>query len=140
MFLRHLTDSALVAAVMRLSESNLMDDFNTMGLFFEALCERDLQFYASAMGGKLLHYRDGRGREIDAVVELPDGMWGAFEIKMTAEHIDESADNLLKLNEIFENDLDCRPPEFFCVLCGTESIAYRREGGVYVVPICSLGP
>lgn len=137
---RHLTDPALAAAAMRLSESNLMDDFNTMGLFFEALCERDLQIYASAMGGKLLHYRDGRGREIDAVIELPDGRWGAFEIKMTAERIDEAADNLLKLNEVFENDSDCRSPEFLCVLCGTESMAYRREDGVYVVPICSLGP
>lgn len=31
-----------------------------------------------------------------------------------------------------------REPSFLCVLCETESAAYRREDGVYVVPITSL--
>jgi len=35
--------------------------------------------FAAASGGKLFHYRDGLNREIDAVVELADGRWGAFE-------------------------------------------------------------
>ncbi len=32
------------------------------------------------------------------------------------------------------------PPLFLCVISGTEGCAYRRPDGVYVVPICMLGP
>ena len=113
---RHLADPALAAAAMGLTELNLLEDFNTMGLFFESMCERDLQVYASAIGGKLFHYRDGKGREIDAIVELPDKRWGAFEIKMTSERVDEAAENLLKLYSVFDDDPHGRPPEFLCVV------------------------
>jgi hypothetical protein len=33
-----------------------------------------------AKRGQLLHYQDYNNTEIDAVVQLPDGRWGAFEI------------------------------------------------------------
>ncbi len=104
------------------------------------MCERDLRIYASSIGGRLFHYRDGKERGIDAVVELPDGRWGAFEMKLTAERTDEAAENLLRIAEMIANDPNGRSPEFLCVICGTESFAYRREDGVYVVPIRSLGP
>lgn len=44
-----------------------------------------------------LDYRDGLNREIDAVVELADGRWGAFEIKLGVNQIDAAADSLLSL-------------------------------------------
>lgn len=73
-------------------------------------------------------------------MRLPDGRWGAFGIELWSEHIDRAAENLLRIRDIFEDDPNGRHPEFLCVLCGTESITYRREDGVYAVPICSLGP
>ena len=137
---RHLTDPALAAAAMGLTLDLLLGDPNTMGLLFESMCERDLQIYASAIGGKLFHYRDAKGREIDAIVELADGRWGAFEIKLTTERIDEAAANLLRISSMIADDPNGKCPEFLCVICGTESAAYRRDDGVYVVPIRSLGP
>ncbi len=58
---------------MKISKKKLLDDHETLGSLFESLCLRDLQIYAESIEGKLFHYRDGDGREIDAIVELPDG-------------------------------------------------------------------
>ena len=109
-----------------------------MGFLFEALCERDLRIYAEAFGGNLYHYQDYRGKEIDAVIELADGNWAAFEIKLGANQIDTAAENLLKIKQSIENDPKGKPPAVLCVVCGLASAAYRRPDGVYVVPITAL--
>ncbi len=137
---RHLTDPALAISALGLTREMLLDDLNTFGFMFEAMCERDLQIYAYANGGSLYHYRDGKGREIDAVVEMPDGRWGAFEIKLGAGAVDEGAENLKDMDALIRGDPDGRPPEFLAVICGMSSAAYMRDDGVYVVPITSLGP
>ncbi len=134
---RHLTDPALAAAIMGLTPKMLMDDLNTMGFLFEAMCERDLQIYAKANGGRLYHYRDSTGREIDSVVELPDGRWGAFEVKLGTGQIDEAAENLLRIKEAILRG-EGKAPSVMCVISGMESAAYQREDGVYVVPVTSL--
>lgn len=135
---RHLTDPSLSVAALKMSRKRLMGDLKTLGVMFEALCERDLQIYAESQGGRLFHYRDGRDREIDAVVELEDGRWGAFEIKLGFEQVDEAADNLLNLHGLFKEE-GC-PPAVLCVICGTASYAYTRPDGVRVLPITALGP
>ena len=135
---RHLTDVSLALASLGLNHEMLKNDLNTFGMFFEALCEHDLQIYTEHLGGHLFHYRDGRGREIDAVVELEDGRWGAFEIKLGAGQIDSAAENLLRINRFF-TDEGC-PPSVLCVVCGMTTYAYRRPDGVFVVPITSLAP
>lgn len=137
---RHLTDPALAISLLGLSKRMLLNDLNTYGFMFEAMCERDLQIYAYVNGGKLYHYRDGKGREIDAVVEMPDGRWGAFEIKVGADRIDEGADSLKAIDSLIRDDPYGKPPEFLAVICGMSSAAYMREDGVYVLPITSLGP
>lgn len=137
---RHLTDPALAISALGLTKDMLLDDLNTYGLMFEAMCERDLGIYAYVNGGKLLHYRDGKGRKIDAVVEMPDGRWGAFEIKLGAGSIDDGAESLKRIDTMIRDDPNGRPPEFLAVICGMSSAAYMREDGVYVIPITSLGP
>ena len=73
-------------------------------LNFESLTERDLGIYAQAFGGKLFHYQDYKNNEIDAVIELEDGDWCAFEIKLGAKRIDEGAANLNAVcNDIVKN-------------------------------------
>lgn len=67
---------------------------------------------------------------------MPDKRWGAFEIKVGTNRIDSAAENLISVTERMTGYH--REPSFLCVLCGTESAAYRREDGVYVVPITSL--
>lgn len=100
---------------------------------------RDLRIYAESMKGSVCHYRDKRGREVDAVVHLRDGSWAPIEVKLAnPEAIEEGAENLLA----FAADIDTdrmKPPSFLMVATAT-GFAYRREDGVYVVPIGCLRP
>ena len=137
---RHLADPSLSAAALGVGASDLIGDLNTFGFLFEALCERDLAVYSQALGGTLLHYRDAQNREIDAVVELPGGAWGAFEIKLGANQIDEAAEHLLAMKSLMERDATARPPVVLAVICGMSSAAYTRPDGVMVVPPTALRP
>ncbi len=128
----------MAVSALGVTSDMLMEDLNTFGFLFESLCIHDLKIYAEHMGGRLFHYRDGRGREIDAVVELRDGRWGAFEIKVGAGQIESAAKNLLGIRDLMEKE--GRPPSVMCVICGMTRYAYRRPDGVYVVPITSMGP
>ena len=135
---RHLTDPSLSMAALGMDIESAMDDLKTYGFMFEAMCERDLEIYADVHGGELKHYRDNRGREIDAVVKMPGGTWGAFEIKLGVHQIDSAAENLLKMEKLFEDA--GHKPAFLCVICGMAPTAFRRDDGVFVVPPTMLGP
>lgn len=137
---RHLTDPSLTAAAMGMNVESYINDLNSFGFLFEALCVHDLRVYAMMPEGKVMHYRDGDGNEIDAVVELPDGRWGAFEMKTGAHEIEEGAKSLLKMDGKIRNQENGRPPEFMCVLCGMPNAAYVRDDGIYVLPPTVLGP
>lgn len=64
---------------------------------FEALVEKDLLVYAQSIGARLFHYQNYKDEEIDAVIELDDGSWCAFEIKLGANRVEEGAANLNKV-------------------------------------------
>ncbi len=134
---RHLIDPSLSIAALGLTPDMLLKDLRTYGFMFEGMCERDLAVYADAHDATLYHYRDGRGNEIDAVIELPDGRWGAFEIELGHEQIDKAAENLLHMKRIFE-EKGARVPSVLCVICGVCRYALKRPDGVYVVPITCL--
>ncbi|MDR1193496.1 MAG: DUF4143 domain-containing protein [Peptococcaceae bacterium] len=135
---RHFADPSLAAALLRATPAGLLSDLATLGFLFEALCERDLRIYAEAFGAQLYHYQDYRGREIDAVIELPDGRWRAFEIKLGASQIDEAAGKLRKLRDELAREERAVPPSALCVICGLSNAAYQREDGVYVAPLTAL--
>lgn len=137
---RHFSDPSLVCSLLKLTPASLLGDLETLGFLFEALCERDLKNYAESFGGALYHYQDYRGWEIDAVIELPDGQWCAFEIKLGANQIDAAAQSLLSIQKEFADDPKGKPPAVLCVLCGLSNAAYRRPDGVFVVPITALKP
>lgn len=136
---RHFADPSLACALLKATPAGLLGDLETLGFLFEALCERDLRIYAQSFDGSLYHYQDYSGREIDAVIELSDGTWCAFEIKLGANQIDAAAENLLDTQRQFQADPKGRPPEVLCVLCGLANAAYRRPDGVFVVPLTALG-
>ena len=136
---RHFADPSLACALLKATPAGLLGDLETLGFLFEALCERDLRIYAQSFGGSLYHYQDYSGREIDAVIELSDGTWCAFEIKLGANQIDAAAENLLDIQRQFQADPKGRPPEVLCVLCGLANAAYRRPDGIFVVPLTVLG-
>lgn len=134
---RHFSDPAMACAMLNLTPDKLLEDLNTFGFLFEALVERDLSIYVQSFNAKLYHYQDYKNNELDAVIELEDGNWCAFEIKLGAKKIDEAANNLNKVcNEIIANGE--KAPLIKCVICGLSNAAYLRSDGVYVVPITAL--
>ena len=134
---RHFTDPSLACALLNLTPEKLINDLNTFGLMFEALCERDLRTYAEAFDAKLYHYRDYEGNEIDAVIELRNGDWCAFEIKLDSGKIDEAAEKLLKIKTKLK-DSSVVLPKVMGIIVGLGSAAYRRADGIFVVPIGCL--
>jgi predicted AAA+ superfamily ATPase len=134
---RHFCDPSLACALLKATPQKLIDDLETFGRLFEALCERDLKIYAESFDAQLFHYQDYAGNEIDAVVELPDGNWCGVEIKLGANRIDEAAENLVRIRKGIEKD-GGKLPTALCVLCGLSNAAYRRPDGVFVVPITAL--
>ncbi|MCQ2078271.1 MAG: DUF4143 domain-containing protein, partial [Bacteroidaceae bacterium] len=135
---RYFTDPSIAVASMGIGPDDLLSDLNTMGLFFETLCMRDLRVYAQVLDGDVYHYRDSDGLECDAVVHLRNGAYGLIEIKLGGENaIEEGARTLLKLGKKLDTD-KMKSPSFFMVLTAVGSYAYQREDGVYVVPIGCL--
>lgn len=134
---RHFVDPSLACALLGATPEKLVGDLNTLGFLFEALCERDLRIYSEAFGGKLYHYQDYNNDEIDAVIELPNGDWCAFEIKLGANKIDEGAENLNKIRKKIA-EAGGKAPSICCVLCGLSNAAYQRPDGIFVVPITAL--
>ena len=106
---RHLSDPSLAAALLNATPEMLLNDLNTLGFLFEALCERDLKIYAESFDAELYHYQDYNNNEMDAVIAMPDGKWCGFEIKLGANQIDMAAENLIKIkNEIKIGRASCR--------------------------------
>ena len=131
---RHFVDPSLVCGVLGLTSESLLNDINFLGFLFEALCERDLRIYIESYNGHLYHFRDNTtGLEIDSIVEMPNGDYGAIEIKLGTDKIEEAATNLLKFNEIVE-----KKPKFLCIISGLNDAVIRRPDGIYVIPITAL--
>ena len=134
---RHFCDPALACALLKATPERLVGDLETFGFMFESLVERDLKIYAESFGASVYHYQGYNNKEIDAVVELDDGRWCAFEIKLGANQIDKAAANLISISRSIEA-ADGVSPSVLCVICGLSNAAYKRPDGVFVVPITAL--
>lgn len=135
---RHFIDPSLAVAAIEATPQMLKQDLNTFGYMFESLCIHDLRIYADYYDGKVYHYHDERGNEADAIIQLPDGRWGMFEVKLGFNQVEKAAKELLCLKAKFEAETNSSP-EFLCIICGMTNMAFQRSDGVYVVPITSLG-
>ncbi len=137
---RYFVDPSIATASLGIGPDDLINDLESFGLIFETMAVRDLRVYAEALDGKLYHYRDSTGLECDTVLYRRNGTYGLIEIKLGGEtRIEEGATNLKNLaNKI---DTTRMPnPSFMMVLIGIGKYAYRRQDGVYVVPIGCLKP
>ena len=134
---RHFCDPSLACSLLGATPEKLINDLETFGFLFEALCERDLKIYAESFGAALYHYQDYAGNEIDSVIEMPDGSWCAIEIKLGANKIDEAAENLIRIRNGFLKE-GGTGPSVLIVLCGLSNAAYQRPDGVFVVPLTAL--
>lgn len=134
---RHFVDPSIACAALGLGPDDLIHDLNTFGLFFESMCVRDLRIFSDKLKGQVYHYRDKSGLEADAIIHLRNGEWAAVEVKLTSqESIEEGAKHLKMLAENIDTK-KMKAPSFLMILTAT-SFAYRREDGVYVVPLGCL--
>ena len=135
---RHFSDPSIACSLLNIkSDDMLINDLNTFGFLFEALVERDLKIYADSFNAKCYHYQDYNDNEIDSIIELEDGRWCAFEIKLGAHQIEEAANKLVNIKNQIESE-NGKIPSVLCVICGLTNAAYQRPDGVYVVPITAL--
>lgn len=136
---RQLSEPSLAVASLGLSPSALLKDFRTFGFLFESFVIKDLRVYASALNASIYHYRDSKGLEADAVMELRDQRWAMFEVKLfDPDRIDEGAKNLIKIKEKMDY-MHMKEPSFLMVITAGK-YARLREDGVYEVPISLLAP
>lgn len=133
---RHFVDPAIAAYFLDANSEDLINDLETMGLLFESLVIRDLRIYTESLGGKVYHYRDHSGQEADAILHFKNGQWAAIEVKLGNRAIDEGAESLKKLAEKIDKN-SMKLPSFLAVISGT-GYAYKREDGVYVIPVGCL--
>ena len=132
---RHFTDPSLACAALDITKNKLVNDIRTFGFMFEALVERDLRIYIESLGGKLYHYRNNKnGVEVDAIVELTDGNYGAIEIKLGSNEIEDAKKNLLRFTKEVKIE-----PKFMCIICGLwDAVLKDKETGIYIIPITAL--
>lgn len=135
---RYYIDPSIASAALGIGPNDLINDLNTLGLLFETMCVRDLRVYSESIGGEILHYRDKSGLECDTVIHLRNGKYGLAEIKLGGQRlIEEGVTNLKKLYEKIDTT-KMPAPSFMMIVVGTGDFAYRREDGIYIVPIGCL--
>ncbi len=128
---------------MGLSPEYFNTDFKTLGFLFESLCLRDLKIYSSSLDGDICYYRDRYGLKADGVLRLNDGRYALIEFKLGAHEIDDGAKHLLEIERLIkvynESERQCplRLPDLKIIITGTQ-YGYRREDGIFVIPIGCL--
>lgn len=135
---RYFVDPSLAAAALGATPASLLKDLGALGFLFENLVIRDLRIYAQNLGGSVSHYRDSDGLEVDAIVTKPTGEWGAFEIKLGQNSVDQAAKSLLKFKNRVNFDLVGEPSILAVITPGEYS--YLRSDGIAVIALGTLGP
>lgn len=133
---RQFVDPSIATAVLRANVDSILDNFNYFGFLFESLVARDLRVYAQALDGEIFHYRDKDNLEADLVIRLNDDRWAAVEVKLGSKEIEDGAKHLIELRNKVDTS-KVGEPSFLMVVTGGQ-FAYRRNDGVFVVPIGCL--
>ena len=135
---RHFVDPSIGIAALGIAPKDLINDLDTFGLFFEDMAVRDLRVYADALDGGLYHYRDSNGLECDTVLHRRNGSYALLEVKLGGEEsINAGAASMIELAGKIDTD-KMPAPSFMAVIIGVGKYAYRRQDGVYVIPIGCL--
>jgi len=133
---KQFVDPSIAAVALGATAKELSTDMETFGFFFESMVTRDLRVYLEMLKGEVFHYRDNTGLEVDCILKLDDGRWAAVEVKVGGNKLDEAAANLLKLRDRVDIEYMSKP-SFLMVVYGGQR-AYRRQDGVFVVPVGCL--
>ncbi|MDR3329819.1 MAG: DUF4143 domain-containing protein [Mycoplasmataceae bacterium] len=133
----HFTDPSIAAASLGINSDDLINELNTFGLFFESLAIRDIRAYAFYLDGEVSYYLDSSDLEVDAIVEMADGRWAAFEMKLGGETlIEQGAINLHLLKKrLNEKQLD-KLISLNVITAG--NVSYTRPDGINVIALGHL--
>ncbi|MBR5401352.1 MAG: ATP-binding protein [Treponema sp.] len=140
---RGFCDPSVAVAALGLNPDYYMTDLQAFGFIFESLCMRDLRAYSTKQGGKISYYHDRYNLEADCVLHLRDGKYALIEFKLGSNEIEEASRHLLQIKSLVreynekKNAPKLREPDLLIVITGTE-FAYRRQDGVFVIPIGCL--
>ncbi len=129
----HFVDPSLGTSALGVGVEDLMKDLEAAGLYFESLVVRDSRVYCQALGGRLSSWRDSQtGAEVDVVLELPNGRWAGFEIKLGESAVDAAADSLLRLAGKIDVARHGNPLALVVITGGR--FVYKRPDGASVSP------
>jgi len=140
---RAFCDPSVAVALLGLTPQNMQLQMKTFGFVFEQLCIRDLKSYTANLDGHVSYYHDRYGLEADVVLHLGDGRYALIECKLGSQEIEEGAKHLLEIRRLVlkynesETQVPIREPDLLMVITGGQ-YAYRRDDGVFVVPIGCL--
>jgi len=132
-----LIDPSIAVASLNLSPRKLENDLNTLGFLFENLCIRNLNVYTMSERGVVSYYADRFGLEVDCVLHLRDGRYALIEFKLGSKEIDKGAANLLKINNLINQNDQMQKPCFLAIITGGK-FAYTREDRIKIIPIGCL--
>jgi predicted AAA+ superfamily ATPase len=140
-----LADPALAARLLRLDVDALltaqpgslpsMDDEPLLGNLFESFVTQSLRVYAQAAEADVMHLRTKGGeREVDLIVQGPDGAVVAIQVKLARTIRDRDVGRLTWLREV------AGPVVVDEIVVTTGPHAFRRPDGIGVIPFALLGP
>lgn len=135
---RYFVDPSLGVAALNVGSAELQDDPRAAGFHFEALVVRDLRIYSQPLDGVVSSWRDSNGSEVDAIISVRGGKWGAFEVKLNPRDVDVAAADLLRFAANVDTSKHGEPAALGVITSG--GYAGRRDDGVHVIPISTLGP
>lgn len=131
-----LVDPALALRALGMSAKSLLGPrgAHMAGPLFESLATLSVRASATAADAHVGHLRTRNGdREVDLIVEGPDGRIVGIEVKLARSVDDHDVRHLLWLREKLGDDV----ADLVVLTTGPE--AYRRADGVVVVPLALLG-
>jgi uncharacterized protein len=140
-----LADPALAAYLLGVDADALLSaaaagppvprDGTLLGALFESLVTLSVRVYAQAAEARVYHLRTRAGeREVDLIVERPDGRIVGIEVKLAHAVDDRDVRHLLWLRDTVGADL------LDAVIVSAGAEAYRRRDGIAVIPAALLGP
>lgn len=140
---RNFIDPSPAVAALGISPEYFNLDFKTLGFLFESLVIRDLKIYFQVFDGKISYYHDRYGLEADCVLHLNDGRYALIEIKLGSNEIELGSKHLNEIEELVkehnerEKQYPLRLPDLKIIITAGQ-YGYRREDGIFVIPIGCL--
>ncbi|MCI1747315.1 MAG: DUF4143 domain-containing protein [Acidipropionibacterium sp.] len=134
----HMADPGLAVAALGASPETLARDPETTGFLFESAVVHDLLVLGSPLDARVECYHDSNEHEIDAVILLPDGRWGAVEVKVGGAQVGAGAESLKKAIEQIDVS-SVGEPAFRLVVTGNGGTFVLKDGTV-TCPLSALMP